>query len=101
MPQIIDNIEDLLDVSEIVIELHWRFISTENFNDVDLEFRTCCDTFILGYWFDFEDRKRFKIVCRFENKQDMGSPFQGILREFKDLGLEEFIFEYVNNVNNS
>ncbi|MDA3884793.1 MAG: hypothetical protein PF638_04285 [Candidatus Delongbacteria bacterium] len=98
MLQIIENNEDWFDISETVIELKWRFISTENFNDVKLEFRTCCDTFILGYWFDFEDRKRFKIVCRLENKQGMGSPFQGILREFKDVGLEEFILEYVDEI---
>ena len=87
--------DDLLDISETVIELHWSLISNENFNDVVLEFRTCCDTFILGYWFDFEDRKRFKVVCRLENTQGTGSPLQGILREFKDDDIDVFILDYI------
>ena len=92
MLRIIENIEDLFDVSETAIEINWRLISIENFNDVNLEFRTCCDTLILGYWFDFEDRKRFRIVYRLGN-----TPFDGIFKEFKDVGLEEFVLEYIKN----
>ncbi|MBN2789476.1 MAG: hypothetical protein JXR69_04760 [Candidatus Delongbacteria bacterium] len=89
--------DDLGDISETAIEVNWRLISIEKFNDIDLEFRTCCNTLMLGYWFDFEDRKRFKIVCQSRNKEGIYTPFDGILREFKDSGLEPFILEYIKS----